>query len=101
MFWLTIEHLDPLKLVMLFNEAYRALQPGGMVIITTPAAWSDRLLRWMASISLVSTEEIEEHAFAYTLPLIGWYFGKAGFSMDKMSFGYFELMLNLWATAVR
>jgi len=96
-----IEHLDPSKLVLLFIEAYRVLQPGGLVIITTPAAWSDRLLRWMANISLVSPEEIEEHAFTYTLPLIGWYFGKAGFSMDKMSFGYFELMLNLWATASR
>ena len=96
-----IEHLDPSKLVLLFSEAYRVLQPGGLVIITTPAAWSDRLLRWMARLNLVSTEEIEEHAFAYTLPLIGWYFGRAGFSMDKLSFGYFELMLNLWATAVR
>jgi SAM-dependent methyltransferase len=96
-----IEHLNPMKLVILFTEAYRTLQPGGMVILTTPAAWSDRLLHWMANINLVSPEEIEEHAFAYTLPLIGWYFGKAGFSMHKLSFGYFELMLNLWATAIR
>ena len=96
-----IEHLDPTKLVTLFSEAYRVLQPGGLVIITTPAAWSDRLLHWMAGLNLVSTEEIEEHAFAYTLPLIGWYFGRAGFSLDKLDFGYFELMLNLWATAMR
>jgi SAM-dependent methyltransferase len=96
-----IEHLDPPKLVSLFCEAYRVLRPGGMVIITTPAAWSDRLLHWMAWINLVSTEEIEEHAFSYTLPLIGWYFGKAGFSMNKLNFGYFEFMLNLWATAMR
>jgi len=96
-----IEHLDPAKLVLLFSEAYRALQPGGVVILTTPAAWSDRLLHNMARLGLVSPEEIEEHAFAYTLPLIGWYFGKAGFSMDKLKFGYFEFMLNLWATATR
>jgi SAM-dependent methyltransferase len=96
-----IEHLNPANLVFLFSEAYRVLQPGGMVILTTPAAWSDRLLHLMANLSLVSAEEIEEHAFAYTLPLIGWYFGKAGFSMDRLNFGYFELMLNLWATAKR
>jgi hypothetical protein len=72
-----------------------------MVILTTPAAWSDRLLHFMAGIALVSQEEIEEHVFAYTLPLLGWYFGRAGFSMEKLRFGYFEAGLNLWATAKR
>lgn len=96
-----IEHLDPTNLVSLFSEAYRTLIPGGIIILTTPAAWSDRLLRSMAKLSLVSKEEIEEHTFTYTLPLVGWYFGKAGFSLVKLKFGYFELFLNLWATAVR
>jgi hypothetical protein len=39
--------------------------------------------------------------FAYTLPLIGWYFGTAGFEMGKLRFGYFEFLLNLWAIAQR
>ena len=96
-----IEHLNPDSLVSLFQESYRTLRPGGMVILTTPAAWSDGLLRWMARMNLVSAEEIEEHDHVYTLPLIGWYFGKAGFEMDNLKFGYFEFMLNLWATATR
>src|SRR5262245_30561830 len=33
---------------------------------------------------MVSAEEIEEHAYAYTLPLLGRYFGTAGFAMDKV-----------------
>jgi hypothetical protein len=33
--------------------------------------------------------------------LIGWYFGSAGFEMGSVRFGYFELGLNLWATASR
>lgn len=96
-----VEHLNPASLTKLFSEAHRTLLPGGMVIITTPAAWSDPLLRWMARLSLVSAEEINEHVFAYTLPLLGWYYGKAGFEMDKVRFGYFEFRLNMWAVAIK
>lgn len=96
-----VEHLDPARLVELFVECRRVLAPEGTVILTTPAAWSDRLLRWMARIRLVSTEEIEEHVYAYTLPLLGWYFGAAGFRMDSLRFGYFESGLNMWATALK
>lgn len=94
-----VEHLNPDSMAMLFREVHRVLRPGGMVIMTTPAAWSDGLLHWMARVRLVSAEEIDEHAYAYTLPLIGWYFGQAGFSMQRVQFGYFEFMLNMWATA--
>jgi SAM-dependent methyltransferase len=94
-----LEHLDPNNLVAIFRELYRILQPGGIVILTTPAAWSDRLLHWMADVRLVSKEEIDEHIFAYTLPLLGWYFGRAGFSIEKSHFGYFEFFLNMWAIA--
>jgi len=96
-----VEHLNPDSMAILFKESHRVLKPGGTVIMTTPAAWSDGLLRFMASINLVSAEEIHEHAFAYTLPLIGWHFGQAGFEMKKVQFGYFEFMLNMWATATK
>jgi len=94
-----VEHLDPTSLVELFKEAHRALSPGGVLILTTPSSWSDPILRWMAKVNLISAEEIEEHKYAYTLPLIGWYFGKAGFEMDKVKFGYFEFRLNMWSVA--
>lgn len=94
-----VEHLNPESMAILFAETYRVTRPGGMVIMTTPAAWSDRLLRGMAQIGMVSAEEIHEHAYAYTLPLLGWYFGRGGFGMQKIKFGYFEFGLNMWATA--
>lgn len=94
-----VEHLNPDSMALLFRECRRVLKLGGMVILTTPAAWSDGLLHFMAHINLVSAEEIHEHAFAYTLPLLGWHFGQAGFEMTKVKFGYFEFMLNMWATA--
>jgi SAM-dependent methyltransferase len=94
-----VEHLNPDSMAALFTETYRVLQPGGVVIMTTPAAWSDGLLKLMARLGLVSAEEIHEHVFAYNLPLLGWYFGHAGFAMTKVNFGYFEFMLNMWAVA--
>jgi len=94
-----VEHLNPNSMASLLPGAYAVLQPGGVVIMTTPAAWSDGLLRTMARLGLVSAEEIHEHVFAYTLPLLGWYFGRAGFEMTKVNFGYFEFMLNMWAVA--
>ncbi len=94
-----VEHLDPNGLARLFTEIHRILTPGGKVIITTPSAWSDGLLHLMARTGLVSAEEINEHVYAYTLPLLGWYFGKAGFEMHKLKFGYFEAYLNMWAAA--
>jgi len=94
-----VEHFDPGSMAILFTDIYRILKPGGMVILTTPAAWSDKLLHRMARANLVSEEEINEHAYAYTLPLLGWYFGQAGFPMNKIRFGYFEFGLNMWATA--
>ncbi|MEX2144293.1 MAG: methyltransferase domain-containing protein [Anaerolineales bacterium] len=95
------EHLNPHSLELLLKEVHRILKPGGLVLITTPSARADGLLHWMARLGLVSSEEIEEHTFAYTLPLLGWGFGKAGFEMRAVRFGYFEMGLNLWATAER
>lgn len=93
------EHLNPASLALLFAEAYRVLRPGGVIVITTPATWADPLLDFMARVGLVSKEEIDEHVFTYTLPLLGWYFGRGGFEMHKTRFGYFEFGLNLWAVA--
>lgn len=96
-----VEHLNPDSMAILFQECRRVLRPGGLAVLTTPAAWSDGILHLMAHLNLVSSEEIHEHAFAYTMPLIGWHFGQAGFQMSKVKFGYFELMLNMWATAIK
>jgi SAM-dependent methyltransferase len=93
------EHLNPDSLEQLLRECYRALKPNGRAIVTTPSSWTDGLLHLMARLNLVSAEEINEHVFAYTLPLLGWYFGRAGFQMRKVKFGYFEMGLNMWATA--
>ena len=96
-----IEHIDPEVLVTLLLDIHRTLKPEGVLILTTPAAWSSSLLHWMSHLRLVSKEEIDEHVFAYTLPLLGWYMGKAGFEMRKVKFGTFEFTFNLWSLAYK
>ncbi|MCB1008159.1 MAG: class I SAM-dependent methyltransferase [Acidobacteria bacterium] len=95
------EHLDPSALEKLLVECRRALAEGGRLVLTTPAARADGLLRLLARLRLVSPEEIDEHKFAYTPGLLGWYFGRAGFEMTRIAIGHFELGMNLWATADR
>ncbi len=96
-----VEHLDPAGLESLFREVHRVLAPGGRLILTTPAPWADGLLRLMARLGLVSAEEIAEHVFSYTPALLGWYFGRGDFAVDKIRIGFFECWLNIWATAER
>ncbi len=95
------EHIDEARLVAVIEEVYRILKPGGMHIGTTPAAWTDRLLRMMARARLVSPEEIEEHKEAYTLPRLSDVFRKTSFSRGEVKGGYFELFVNLWVKATK
>ncbi|MCW5873359.1 MAG: methyltransferase domain-containing protein [Anaerolineales bacterium] len=95
------EHIRPESLTTILREAYRVLQPGGRIILTTPAGWTDGLLKFMARVGLLSREEIDEHVMEYSEPLLAWHLGRAGFAMDKFQVGTFEFGLNLWAMAER
>jgi SAM-dependent methyltransferase len=94
-----IEHIEPRRLPGLLREIRRVLRPGGVYVLTTPARWGDTLLRLMAKARLVSAEEIEEHKAVYTHSIIRGLLEGAGFDRGGMSFGSFELGLNLWARA--
>jgi SAM-dependent methyltransferase len=96
-----VEHLDPEVALRLFLECYRVIKPGGALVITTPSPWAHGLLRWMSIYNLVSREEIEDHRFVYSIPVLSWFFGRAGFDMGTIQFGRFEIGLNLWARAFR
>ncbi len=96
-----IEHVEPDIAIRFLRETYRALVPGGRLIVTTPAAWTDGLLHLLAKLRFVSPEEIHEHAFAYTLPTLGRCLGQAGFELKHVRCGRFELGMNLWAVGER
>jgi hypothetical protein len=87
--------------VKILREIHRNLRPGGMHIMTTPAFWTDSVLRFMAKLRLVSSVEIEEHKDAYNHLRLFSILQEANFSEDKLRFGYFEIFMNIWATATK
>jgi SAM-dependent methyltransferase len=93
------EHIEPGKLIDILNEIYRILKPDGLFVMTTPAGWTDKLLKIMASIGLVSRIEIEEHKDAYTHRKVLSFLHKTNFPMDNTQCGYFEIFSNLWLVA--
>lgn len=96
-----LEHLEPDRVAGAMKECRRVLKDGGQLIITTPAFWTDKLLRGMAALRLVSSEEILEHKDVYSHSKIAVALCSGGFSREKMRFGYFELFMNIWAVVVK
>jgi len=95
------EHIEPGKLAGVHGEIYRILKPGGLYFMTTPAVWTDGLLRFLARIGLISDVEIKDHKGSYNHSMVASILQQAGFKKEGMRFGHFELFMNLWVTAVK
>ena len=94
-----VEHIEPERLAKLFAEILRILKPGGFLIVTTPAAWTEAPLRLMARLRLVSSVEIEEHKGSYSPSHIRSILERAGFANSSIQHGYFEMFANMWVLA--
>lgn len=95
------EHLENENLEQVLKEIKRVLKNSGKLIITTPAPWSDKLLHFMATIGLISKEEIHEHKHNHSKEKIEDILNKAGFVEKNMKSGYFELGMNMWFTVTK
>ena len=95
------EHLEPAVLRRLITEVRRVLKPGGVYVMTTPAQWTDGLLKLLARLGLVSSMEIDEHKGSYGHAEIRSVLEDSGFGPDQVRLGYFEAGLNVWAVATR
>lgn len=95
------EHIDPEKLVGIVSEVRRVLKPGGLYILTTPAGWTDKLLGTLARLKVVSAAEIEDHKDTYGHEKIRSILIKANFKESNITWGYFEMFMNLWTRALK
>ena len=59
-----LEHVDPGRVGWILDEIYRVLEPGGHLVLTTPASWTPPLLALFAKLRLVSPIEIDDHEAA-------------------------------------
>ena len=96
-----IEHIKAERVIRIVEECYRILKDKGLLIITTPAFWTERLLKTMAIIGLVSIEEIAEHKDVYNHSKLRLILHSGWFSKEKVTLGYFELHMNIWVVAVK
>lgn len=92
-----IEHIEPAKVLSLLDQIYRIIKPGGVFMLTTPAAWTDILLRTLAFLKLISREEIDDHKDVFTQNKLSTGLSQAGFKHIRT--GTFECFMNLWAIA--
>ena len=95
------EHIEPEDLVRLMSEIRRVLKPGGIFVMTTPAFWTDLILKVMSFLRLVSPDEIDEHKDAYDFRTIEQILVEGGFDKADIKLGTFELGMNIWATAFK
>jgi ubiquinone/menaquinone biosynthesis C-methylase UbiE len=93
------EHIEPEKLTGVLAEIRRVLKPGGLYILTTPAKWTDTLLRILAKLKVVSAAEIEDHKDSYDHAKIASLLLKAEYKDAHIAYGHFELFMNLWMCA--
>jgi len=91
-----IEHLERRCIDRVFEEVKRTTKPGGVFIVTTPAGWTDGLLRIMSAVNLVSRQEVEEHVTRFSDADINALFKKWDFK--EIVTGSFEIGMNLYGS---
>ncbi len=97
----TLEHFDEAVWRHLLREAYRLLQPGGQLILTTPSPWTHGLLKAMAGMNMISFQEIQDARHIRSTNDLRAALAKAGFKKENILDGTFQFGMNRWFCAVK
>lgn len=90
------EHIEQKKLNPVLSEVKRVLKEGGVLVITTPSPWADKILHFMAIFGLISKEEIHEHKHNHAKSKIEDIIENIGFKKENILSGFFEAYMNMW-----
>ena len=96
-----LEHLEVDEGAKVLGKVFRSLRPGGLVVVTTPSVWGDRVLGTMARLGLVSREEIDEHQHAYGKGELRERLVDAGFTPHTVKVRSFQMGLNQWGMGTK
>jgi len=91
-----IEHLDKNQASEILKKCYLMLKKDGILIITTPAHWSEIILKIFAKLHVVSPEEISEHKILFSMKELNSLLLNSNFKLSNIQKGYFEFFLNMW-----
>ena len=82
-----IEHLDyPEKFL---GAVSKVLKSGGRIVLTTPAPWSDGILKLMVLVGLIDGKEITDHKTYFTLRGLKDLLERSGFEVERQKmFGF-------------
>lgn len=94
-----LEHIETDEITDIISDIFRILKKDGYFILTTPAAWSEKLFKPLAKLKLVSSDEINEHKSILTIRKITGVLKSGGFSTENIGCGHFEFYFNTWAKA--
>ncbi|MCD4784837.1 MAG: class I SAM-dependent methyltransferase [Candidatus Eremiobacteraeota bacterium] len=93
-----LEHLD--NPLFMLKESYRILQPGGSLLLTTPAPVAKPILEFLAyRLHLISKREIDEHKHYFNREELRDIFIKAGFQDNNIKCSVFEFGFNNFVIA--
>lgn len=93
------EHIQVDILPGLLTDIHRVLKPGGVLVMTTPSAAAEPVLKFLTVIGGVSATEIEEHTDHYSREKIRAVMRQTPFDPEATEIGFFQFGMNVWIRA--
>ena len=94
-----IEHLNAASAENIIKEIFRTLKTSGILILSTPNAWVNPLLKFMAAVGLASRKEIDDHKQVFNKKSILNLLKRGKFRQRDIKVKFFEFYMNICVVA--